>query len=81
LAGRGCPTCENWGALTVEWKGLNEKDHYSVSFQTQELFGSFAGTENIEAVTADVPIYYAVRTPPFPRLKRTALQTISLTEM
>jgi len=41
---------KSWGAQTVESKGLNEKDHYSVSFQTQELVGSLAG--NVEAVNS-----------------------------
>jgi hypothetical protein len=39
---------KSWGAQTVEWIGLNEKDHYSVSFQTEELLGSFA--VNVETV-------------------------------
>jgi len=47
---------KSWGAQTVEWKGLN--DHYSVSFQTQELLGSFAG--NVEAVNSKCAIFYAV---------------------
>jgi hypothetical protein len=41
---------KSWGAQTVDWKGLNKKDHYSVCFQTQELLGSFAG--NVVAVNS-----------------------------
>jgi hypothetical protein len=63
---------KSWGVQTVEWKGLNEKDHYSVSFQTQELLGSYAG--NVEAVNskcADLLCCVKVFTA---RLERTALQ-------